>query len=115
MTAKILTREEICQLRRVWDSETDYVGKETRIVAAYINTIDHLYAQRDALMRVKEAAEEKALLAIQRTAAIGLSLVLEEREACAKAALEYVPPRGRTMDLRDNQEICKRIMSRGEA
>lgn len=60
-------------------------------------------------------AEEKALLAIQRTAAIGLSLVLEEREACAKAALEYVPPRGRTMDLRDNQEICKRIMSRGEA
>lgn len=71
--------------------------------------------EQKALAILEAFAEEKALLAIQRTAAIGLSLVLEEREACAKAALEYVPPRERTMDLRDNQEICKRIMSRGEA
>lgn len=55
MNDKILTKEHISELRGYADQES---GIGPGMAHRVFDTIDHLYAQRDALMRVKEAAEK---------------------------------------------------------
>lgn len=51
---KILTREEVEELRKHW---TGMYEKGAPVFSA-LATIEHVYAQRDALLRVKEAADQ---------------------------------------------------------
>lgn len=53
MSEKILTREEVNDIR-----ERSAMNFSEDYITPLLNTIDHLYAQVDALMRVKEAADE---------------------------------------------------------
>lgn len=51
MSEKILTREEVNDIR-----ERSAMNFSEDYITPLLNTIDHLYAQRDALMRVKDLA-----------------------------------------------------------